>query len=299
MKVLIVEDDQVTRRLLEALLKKWGYEVLSTCEGTEALEELEKPEAPNLVISDWMMPGMDGLELCRKIRKTESSGYIYFIIVTARGEKQCVVEGFEAGADDYLIKPFDREELKCRIQIGKRIIDLEHRLTRLASTDALTGALNRRAFTEKVEIEIHRATRENATFSFLLADIDYFKKVNDTFGHQAGDFVLQKFTERLSSCSRPYDFIGRYGGEEFVMCLPGTDVLQARSIAERLRREVEDMSIQPADVSQSIQITASIGVASFRLASKETVDSITMRADEAMYKAKREGRNRVCVGNNR
>ena len=294
--VLIVDDDQKLLKMLRRTLAYEGFHVVTASDGREALTQVQA-HRPDVIVLDWLMPGLNGIQVTERLRAAHDETMI--LMLTARDAIEDRVEGLESGADDYLIKPFDREELKCHIKIGERIIDLEHRLTRLASTDALTGALNRRAFTKKVEIEIHRATRENATFSFLLADIDYFKKVNDTFGHQAGDFVLQKFTERLSGCSRPYDFIGRYGGEEFVMCLPRTDVLQARSIAERLRREVEDMSIQPADVSQSIQITASIGVASFRLASKETVDSITMRADEAMYKAKREGRNRVCVGNNR
>ena len=295
MKVLIAEDDTVTRRLLEIHLRKWGYEVLSVCDGREALEEIEKPEAPSLVISDWMMPGMDGLELCRRIRELEGFGYIYFIIITAKGRKEDVIKGLGAGADDYLIKPVDQEELKCRVKIGQRIIELERRILRLASTDALTGVLIRWAFMEKMGIEIHRSTRQNTPFSLLLADIDYFKKINDTFGHQAGDLVLQKFSEQLSNFLRPYDFVGRYGGEEFVVCLPGADDLQARLVAERIRERVEEMRIPLVNSAQPVQITASFGVAFSRLGPKETVDSITRRADEAMYRAKREGRNRVCV----
>jgi two-component system chemotaxis response regulator CheY len=294
-KVLIAEDDTVTRRLLEIHLRKWGYEVLSVCDGREALEEIEKPEAPSLVISDWMMPGMDGLELCRRIRELEGFGYIYFIIITAKGRKEDVIKGLGAGADDYLIKPVDQEELKCRVKIGQRIIELERRILRLASTDALTGVLIRWAFMEKMGIEIHRSTRQNTPFSLLLADIDYFKKINDTFGHQAGDLVLQKFSEQLSNFLRPYDFVGRYGGEEFVVCLPGADDLQARLVAERIRERVEEMRIPLVNSAQPVQITASFGVAFSRLGPKETVDSITRRADEAMYRAKREGRNRVCV----
>jgi two-component system chemotaxis response regulator CheY len=148
---------------------------------------------------------------------------------------------------------------------------------------------------EKMGIEIHRSTRENTPFSLLLADIDYFKKINDTFGHQAGDLVLQKFSEQLSNSLRPYDFVGRYGGEEFVVCLPGADDLQARLVAERLRERVEEMRIPLANSAQPVQITASFGVAFSRLGPKETVDSITRQADEAMYRAKHEGRNRVCV----
>ena len=295
MKVLIAEDEPVSRRLLEVFLSKWGYDAVVTCDGSEAWEVLQKPEAPNLVISDWMMPHMDGLELCRRIREMERSEYSYFIILTAKERKEDVIQGLEAGADDFLTKPFHQEELKYRVQIGERIINLEHRILQLATTDYLTGVLNRRAFMERMEEEIHRSNRENAPFSLILADIDYFKRVNDEYGHQAGDLVLQRFTEQLSKSSRPYDFIGRYGGEEFVVCSPGVDDLQARSVAERMRKRIEEMRIVLPGSSQSIQITASFGVASFRMGSEESVDSVTKRADEAMYRAKREGRNRVCM----
>jgi len=294
-KVLIAEDDPVSRRLLEAFLRKWGYDVMVTSAGSEAWEVLNEPEAPNLVISDWMMPDVDGLELCRKIREMKKSGYTYFIILTAKERKEDVIQALEAGADDFLTKPFHQEELKYRVQIGERIINLEHRIMQLATTDSLTGVLNRRAFIERVEQEIHRSNRENAPFSLILADIDYFKRVNDEYGHQAGDLVLQRFTEQLSKFSRPYDFVGRYGGEEFVICLPRTDSHQARSVAERMRKRVEDMRIMLPNSSKSLQITASFGVASFRMGSEESVDSVTKRADEAMYRAKREGRNCVCV----
>jgi two-component system cell cycle response regulator len=295
MKILIAEDDPVSRRVLEANLVEWGYDVMIASDGSEAWELLQKPDAPNLVISDWMMPHMDGLELCRRIRQMERSGYIYFIILTAKGRKEDIIEGLEAGADDFLIKPFDRQELKYRAKIGERIINLELRILELANTDALTGVLNRRAFMERMEQEIHRSLREGVPFSLILTDIDYFKKVNDRHGHQVGDLVLQRFTERLSESSRPYDFVGRYGGEEFVVCLPGADISQAGSVAERMRRRVEEMRITLPDSQQSIRITGSFGVASFRAGSEETVDLITGRADDTMYRAKREGRNRVCV----
>ena len=295
MRVLIADDDPVARRMLEGLLGKCGYDVLSTNDGSEALEELQKPEGPSLVISDWMMPGMDGLELCRKSRELDRSDYIYFIILTTKGRKEDTVQGLEAGADDYLVKPFDQEELRCRVKIGKRILDLERRILRLASTDHLTGVLNRRAFIERMEAEIHRSGRQGTPFSLLLVDIDHFKEINDRFGHQAGDLVLKKFVEALSESVRPYDFVGRYGGEEFVVALAGTDGAQAGRVAERMRKGVEEMKIGQADGPQTIQITASFGVASSLPGAEETVDSLTRRADEAMYRAKDGGRNRVCT----
>lgn len=297
MKVLIVEDDPVSRRLLEVFLGKWGYEVKSTHNGIEAWESLHKPDAPSLVISDWMMPGMDGLELCRKIRDMERPEYTYFIIITAKEKVEDVIEGLEAGADDYLVKPFDQEELKYRIKIGERIIELEHRILQLATIDSLTGVLNRRAFMERIEVEVHRSNRENLDLSLILVDIDHFKSINDKYGHQVGDRVLQRFAEQLSKPSREYDFVGRYGGEEFVICLPGSNKNQALSVAQRMRKMVEDMKVMLPYGLQSIQITASFGVASFRLGFDDTVDLLTARADEAMYRAKVEGRNRVCVAN--
>jgi two-component system chemotaxis response regulator CheY len=295
MKILIVEDDPVSRRLLEAFLCKWGYQVQVTTDGSEAWDEIQKPEAPSLVISDWMMPNMDGLELCSRIRKRKESGYTYFIILTAKGRKEDLIKGLEAGADDFLIKPFDRKEMKYRIRIGERIIKLEQRILKVATTDDLTGILNRRAFTERVNQEINRSRREKTPLSFILSDIDHFKYVNDRHGHQAGDLVLQKFVNQLTSSSRPYDVVGRYGGEEFTICLPGADASGARLFAERFRKGVENMKIMLPDCSQSIQITASFGTTSLLLESEEGVDSLIKRADDALYKAKNEGRNRVCT----
>jgi len=281
--------------MLETFLRKWGYDIVITTNGREAWEVLQEPEAPNLVISDWMMPDLDGLELCRRIREIERAEYIYFIILTSKGKKEDVVAGLEAGADDYLIKPFNQDELKYRVRIGERIIELERRILRLASTDSLTGVLNRRAFMERMEQEINRSFRENSPLSLILADIDHFKGVNDRHGHQVGDLVLQKFVSQLTESSRTYDFVGRYGGEEFVICLPGSTDSQARTVAERMRKSVEEMRIMLPDISKSVRITTSFGVVTLRLELEDSVDSLIGRADDALYKAKREGRNRVCA----
>ncbi len=297
MKVLIAEDDLVSSRLLEIYLDKWGYDVLVAGDGNEAWEAIQDPEAPNLVISDWMMPNMDGLELCRKIRQMKRSAYVYFIILTTKVRKEDLIEGLVAGADDFLTKPFNKDELRYRVKIGERIIELERRILDLAYLDPLTGVLNRRAFIERIEGEINRTVRGSAPLSLILTDIDHFKQINDTYGHQAGDLVLRHFTEQLSGSARSYDFVGRYGGEEFVVCLSGANDHQAKLVAERIRKGVEEMTIMPPNRSQSIQITASFGVASYELESDESVDSLIRRADEAMYRAKREGRNRVSVSN--
>jgi len=211
MRVLIVEDEVVSRRLLEVFLLKLGYEVIPVSSGKEALGVLEGPQAPNLVISDWMMPEMDGLELCQRTREIQTAGYIYFIILTSKMDKKDIIKGLEAGADDYLTKPFDQEELRCRIKIGERIVNLERRILELANTDSLTGVLNRRAFMERLQIEIQRSNREGVPLSLILADIDHFKRVNDQYGHQVGDMVLRKFSGQLSATIRPYDFVGATG----------------------------------------------------------------------------------------
>lgn len=294
MKVLIAEDDPISRRVLEANLLEWGYDVIVASDGGEAWEIIQQPGAPNLIISDWMMPRMDGLALCQKIRGMKNSQYIYFIILTAKGDKKDIIEGLEAGADDFLTKPFNQEELKYRIRIGERIINLEHRLQKLACTDTLTGLLNRRVFMERIEQEMSRAQRDKAPLSLILADIDHFKRVNDIYGHQAGDIVLQKFADQLGDSARSYDFLGRYGGEEFIICLPRTDGSQAVSVAERMRCQIEGMETLLPDGSRSIRITASFGTASFSIDSEKNVEALIKAADNALYSAKNKGRNCVC-----
>jgi two-component system chemotaxis response regulator CheY len=295
MRVLIVEDEVVSRRLLEVFLLKLGYEVIPVSSGKEALGVLEGPQAPNLVISDWMMPEMDGLELCQRTREIQTAGYIYFIILTSKMDKKDIIKGLEAGADDYLTKPFDQEELRCRIKIGERIVNLERRILELANTDSLTEVLNRRAFMERLQIEIQRSNREGVPLSLILADIDHFKRVNDQYGHQVGDMVLRKFSGQLSATIRPYDFVGRYGGEEFLIGLPGVDCQKAGVVAERIRRLVETTGCTLPASTDCFFVTASFGVASMRIGSSEFPEPLIARADSVMYKAKHEGRNRVCL----
>jgi two-component system chemotaxis response regulator CheY len=295
MKILVVEDDPVSLKVLETFLRRWGYEVLVAQNGRQAWDVLHKPDAASIVISDWMMPDMDGIELCAKIRRMDMAGYIYFIILTTKAGKEDVLRGLEAGADDYLTKPFDHDELKYRINIGRRIIELEQRILRMADTDPLTGILNRRAFMVRFEAEIQRSLREGIPLSLILADIDHFKRVNDQYGHQAGDQVLQAFTRQLSRSLRPYDLLGRYGGEEFIMGLPKAGSPHSGAMAERFRQGIEKTTIPLGNGEGSLHITASFGVASWRPGIDTDLDSIIRRADEALYRAKSEGRNRVSL----
>lgn len=295
MKVLIVEDDPVTKHLLGAFLTEWGYDIQVVGDGRTAWEALQESEAPNLIISDWMMPDMNGVELCKKICAMNKTDYTYFILLTSKGAREDVIEGLQSGADDFIIKPFDKDELKYRVKIGERIIKLEQRILQLAKTDHLTGLLNRRAFMERMDQELQRAYRQNAPFSLILTDIDHFKRINDTYGHQAGDLVLQRFAGQLKKMSRPYDLVARYGGEEFILCFPGTERTDAGFIAERIRNAIEKMAVKIPGTSQSIRITASFGTASFVPAFEEDVDAVVKRADDTLYQAKNEGRNCVVV----
>jgi len=295
MKVMIVEDEPISRRILETFLREWGYEVLSIGDGLDAWKIMQSPDAPCLVISDWMMPNMDGIELCEKIRGMEKAQYTYFILLTTKAEKRDLIKGLESGADDFIVKPFDQQELRYRVKIGERIIDLEQKIIKLANTDYLTGVLNRRAFMEKMDEETNRSIRNKKELSIILTDIDHFKKVNDSYGHQVGDLALQRFAQQISSTSRSYDFVGRYGGEEFIIGLPETNMEQSSLVAERMRKNIEEIELTlPDNPLVHVRITASFGVASRVMKSYESVDSIIKLADDALYRAKAEGRNRVC-----
>lgn len=296
MKILIAEDDSISRRVLQANLIKWGYDITVAVDGREAFGLIQHPAPPSLLISDWMMPHMDGPTLCRAIRSLQMTRYIYIILLTTRSEQKDIIHGLGSGADDFLTKPFNQEELKYRVRIGERIINLEQRILQLANTDPLTGVMNRRAFMERLDQETARAHRNHTPLSFVIADIDHFKGVNDAYGHQVGDLVLQCFSKTLAKALRPYDLLGRYGGEEFVVCMPGTDETQAQSAAERLRSEVEAMEVIRPESLELIGITASFGTATCAFSSHEKTDDFIKRADDALYRAKKEGRNRVGKG---
>ncbi len=298
MRILIADDDPITRRLLETYLTRWGYELVLSAHGSEALEVLEGEQAPELAILDWMMPGLDGIDICRRVRRSAGRNYTYIILLTARSGKEDVVEGLEAGADDYMIKPFEPNELKVRVRAGARILQLQADLraaldqTKLqASRDPLTRLWNRGAIMEIMEQEFARMKRLGSHVGVILADIDHFKQVNDRFGHFAGDAVLRAVSAKMSAMVRPYDAVGRYGGEEFLIVVPGCDVKAASDVAERIRRALNDEPLSTPEGAFSV--TASLGVASAGGAAATASSEIVRAADQALYRAKNSGRNRV------
>ena len=298
MRILLAEDDRVTRRLLESSLKKWGYEIVSCSDGVEAWEVLQKEDAPKLAVLDWMMPGMDGVEICRKVRNLSTGKYVNIILLTSKSSKEDVVGGLEAGADDYIVKPFDRNELKVRVRAAARMVRLQEDLQSAlehsefrASHDPLTRLFNRAAIIEALQKELNRAGREGTPVSVIIGDVDHFKRVNDRYGHLAGDGVLREIADTISSSVRPYDFAGRYGGEEFIVVLPGCDKEDARQTAERLRSKIAE---NPIVTSEGVfSVTMSFGVATSDAADATDMDSLIRCADQALYTAKNAGRNRV------
>jgi len=297
-KILIAEDDAISRRLLETILRKWGYEVLVAVDGGQAWEELQKENAPRLAILDWMMPEMDGVEVCGKVRERTGSPYVYILLLSAKSQREDLVKGMESGADDYITKPFDANELKVRLRAGRRILDLQEQLMSAqdalrdqASRDSLTGIWNRNAIFDLFHRELARAGREASPLSIVMIDIDHFKNLNDTYGHMAGDSVLREFTRRIMASLRPYDSVGRYGGEEFLVLLPGCDTTDGMRHADRLRSLIGDMTFDTSEGRHTV--TCSLGVASTCQSQKYDTDTLIRAADNALYKAKHNGRNRV------
>ena len=298
MKILIAEDDAISRRLLETILKKWGYDVVVAFDGGQAWAELQKDNAPRLAILDWMMPEMDGVEVCGKVRERVDSPYVYILLLSAKSQREDLVKGMESGADDYITKPFDANELKVRLRAGRRILDLQTQLMSAqealrdqAARDPLTGIWNRNAIFDVFRRERSRAEREGNAIAIVMLDIDHFKNLNDNYGHMAGDAVLREFTRRISTSLRPYDAVGRYGGEEFLVILPGCDLAAGARHAERLRGLLSE---EPFDTSEGRHTaTCSLGVASTSSSSPGDTDSLIRAADAALYRAKRNGRNRV------
>jgi two-component system, cell cycle response regulator len=300
LKVLVADDDPIERRLLEKSLTTWGHEVALCEDGVQAWERLQAEASPQLLILDWMMPKMNGIALCKLIREQEEKPYHYIILLTGRSTKGEMVQGLEAGADDYITKPFDPNELKVRVRVGVRIMQLQDdlmsalRLSDIRAThDPLTGLWNRAAILDAIEREMARCEREGTPLGLLMGDVDRFKEVNDRHGHLAGDTVLKEITARILGSLRPYDSAGRYGGEEFIVVLPGCDREKSRSLAERLRISIAERPVG-LDVG-IVSCTMSFGVASWEAGEKPGVDALLRDADAALYSAKRAGRNRVVL----
>ena len=296
--VLVAEDDASSRFRLQTALHSWGYEVTCVENGRQAIAVLARPDGPSLAVLDWSMPEADGLEVCRAIRTAPDSRYVYAILLTSHDRDEDVIAGFDAGADDYVTKPFNTKELRARVRSGARIVQLQHQLVAAreelrekAMRDPLTGLLTRGAFFEISEHEFARAKRSRTPLSIVMADIDRFKSINDRFGHPGGDEVLREVARRLKATFRMEDAVGRYGGEEFVALAVGCDGPDAIGLAERYRQAVSGMPFMVGN--EPLDVTTSVGVVTGTAA--DGMLELVRAADEALYCAKSMGRNKVVA----
>jgi two-component system, cell cycle response regulator len=299
--ILLAEDDPVTRMLMTRFLKKAGYEVDAVADGAEALDKMTKRYYP-ILVTDWEMPGMDGVALCKAVRNMQLDGYVYALLLTARDAKEHIIAGLEAGADDYLVKPVHEPELIARLNAGRRILALEHSLRAanqrnriLSITDALTGAYNRRYLMEQLPREVERCRRYAYPLSVIMFDIDHFKRINDEMGHAAGDDVLQQFVSRVQRSIRSNsDWIARYGGEEFLMVLPETEFKAGVFVAEKIRALIGSAPFSTR--AGDCPVTASFGVAATGPSGPDLVlkvEGLIKAADLCLYQSKQQGRDRT------
>ncbi len=296
-QVLVADDSAVYRKLVEQAFSETDYSIRFARSGQEAIELFSKHEF-SLVITDWMMPDLTGIEVCQRIRENSKGTYTYIILLTSISEKENVVKGLAAGADDYLTKPFDPEELLARTGVGRRIVDLHRQietknrlLEELALTDSLTGVPNRRAIEEWGARQLSGAARHGFPFWVVMADLDDFKRVNDSAGHEAGNAVLKRFAEILKSNSRRSDICGRIGGEEFLFVLTHAERSNVEVLIEHIRKQFGEEEFSFG--GRSIKVTASFGVSGFRGKIAPEFSHLVHQADVALYKAKNRGRNRV------
>jgi two-component system cell cycle response regulator len=306
MQALVADDDRMTAEILSRTLRRWNFDVVTVADGAAAWAYLQAASAPTLAILDWMMPNLEGAEVCRRVRKELPLANLYLILLTALESRSDVVAGLDAGADDYVIKPFDAEELRARVQVGVRVLTLQERLNervaelraardefeRLASTDVLTGLCSRRRWFEQAAIEFSRSQRYHRPLGLLMADLDFFKQVNDTFGHETGDEVLKKFAAVLREQGRRSDVLGRVGGEEFAVLLPETGIGAAQAVARRIVASCRGVTI-PAPAGR-VTFSCSIGVTEVTPADG-AIEKSLQRADAALYQAKRSGRDRSAA----
>lgn len=291
MKILLVEDSRLERLKISRHLTDWRLDFTVVQSGAEAVASLEGPEPPNLVLLDWMLPDLDGIDICRHARANGARGpYIYIVMLTAKSLKQDLLIAMAAGADDYLAKPVDPSELRARIMAGKRILELQQSLRFAATHDSLTNLLNRSEILAAIDHERSRNGREGKSTTIIMADIDHFKRINDSLGHAAGDEVLKEVGRRLKSDLRPYDVVGRYGGEEFLIVLPGCNLSTGARRADELRNIVaKDPIYTPFGTTTA---TISLGVTATSNRERPVAD-LLHEADLCMYAAKKNGRNRV------
>jgi diguanylate cyclase (GGDEF)-like protein len=301
-RAVIADDDPVTMAILSKALKRWDLDVMPASDGARAWELLTSAPVPDLAIIDWMMPGLDGIELCQRIRREPRLAGIYVLLLTGRGSRADLVAGLDAGADDYMVKPIDTEELRARVQVGIRVATLQARLadrvadlqsastelTRLVSTDVLTDLCSRRSWFERAGAEFSRSQRYGRDFALLLIDLDLFKHVNDTFGHDAGDRLLRAVGDRLKAECRQSDIIGRLGGEEFAVLTPETTGADAERMASRIQEACRRVVVATSE--GDVRCTCSIGVSALT-PQDDDVEVVLRRADAALYEAKRSGRN--------
>jgi two-component system cell cycle response regulator len=296
MRILIADDDRFSRMLLARLLREWGYEVEVVGDGEAAVAALTREGGPEIGIIDWMMPKLKGPEVCRAVRSSGDEPYRYLVLLTSLSSTDDLVHGLDSGADEYLCKPFKAPELQARLRSGRRLLDLQRQLIEArdaleiqATRDALTGVYNRRTLLTRLEKELSRGIREGTPVGVVMLDLDRFKSVNDTWGHLAGDTVLREACKRIQTIVRPYDLVGRFGGEEFIVVVPGADREDIWEVGERVREAVAagPIAVDGAD----LDITTSVGVVSMRGAASPNV--LIQAADEALYAAKRGGRDRV------
>jgi two-component system cell cycle response regulator len=300
-RVLLADDEPVQRMLIGRMLTRAGYEVITAEDGQQALKHMQEGNIA-LLVTDWEMPNLDGIGLCRAVRSMQLPHYTYTIVVTSRDAVEHVVMGLQSGADDYLTKPVTEPELLARLNTGKRLVEMERSLRaaneenrRLSITDALTGVFNRRYLMDQLERELERSQRYGHPLSIFLCDVDHFKRINDSYGHQCGDETLIQFAQSLYGCLRDADWVARYGGEEFVVVLPETSLSAASRVAERCRAGLADAPLQIG--SRTLQITASFGVSGWEQAvsANAEVDKLIAAADAGVYASKAGGRNRITT----
>ncbi|HEY1805128.1 MAG TPA: diguanylate cyclase [Terracidiphilus sp.] len=304
MRILIADDETVSLRLLEKTLKRAGYEVIAVSDGRKAAEELCRPDGARLALLDWVMPQLNGPAVCRAVRRIRSQRHVYLVLLTSKNSKEDIVEGLESGADDYLIKPFDPGELKARLHTGRRILELEDNLLEAredmrykATHDSLTSLLNRGTVLELLAAELPHKRRDNGSTAIVLGDLDHFKLVNDTYGHVIGDEVLREVARRLLGAVRSYDFVGRYGGEEFLLVLNNCCADKSMERAEEIRKAIGDTPVQTTQ--GSIEVTISLGIFDSLGSDTRTVEEVLCEVDSALYAAKSAGRNCCCMAADR